>query len=94
MTLPNKRLNDQWCRDHWRPYRKPNADGITPNGMAAALLMMQAFIDSPACRELTDRSASALNRLMAESRTPLCCRLGDAAMQEVLAKATEAGTRR
>ena len=91
--LPNKRLNDQWCRDHWRPYRKTNAEGVRPNGIAAALLLMQAFIDSPTVTELTDRSAKAMNALMESSQKPLCCRLGDEVMARILAEATAAGVR-
>jgi hypothetical protein len=77
------KANDQWCERHWKPYK----DGER-NGVFASLALMQAFIDSPMVTELTDKSTAALNKAMKGDK-PVCCRLGETVMGEILRKAKE-----
>lgn len=87
---PEHRHNDQWCERHWAMFREPTAGGVVPNGIFAAIQLVQEFIDSPMVSELQDKSPEALNSAMQGDR-PICCRLGEEVMQRILAKAVELG---
>lgn len=94
-TFPSdERHSNCWCERHWAPYRGPNAEGITPNGLLAAVRIYEMFLQSTEYLELTDKSPRALNRFMAEATLPLCCRLGDKVMEEILADAMKLGTKK
>ena len=75
-----------WCKKHWKPYRDGKA-----NGFYASLAIMQAFLDSTIFAELQDKSPASLNQALRGDK-PLCCRLGEAVMSEILKKAKELKT--
>lgn len=93
------KLNDQWCEFHWSPYRD---ESPSPNGLYASMALMQALLDLPSFTESVARKKNlygmsqveAANMTMEDMvRThgkSLCCVLGDATMDGILAKAREA----
>ncbi len=81
-----------WCDRHWQPYRNGQGNGIAATMavidrvMKHPQIMRECGYDPAAGREA---DASMLNAAIA-SHAPLCCFLGDEAMQEVLGEAVAA----
>ncbi len=71
-------VSSQWCEKHWAIIR----DDTSLNGIAASLLLMQAFLDAPGVAEEAGGKAANLNRVMAR-HAPVCCWLGEAKMREI-----------
>lgn len=72
----------QWCERHWAVIR----DDESINGIHASILLMQAFINKPGVAEEAGGKAEKLNEIMGR-HSPVCCWLGEDAMQAIYAEA-------
>lgn len=90
-VLSDYRHNHQWCEKHWAPYVAPSASGLKPNVHYASYVIFQHFLAHPSVQEAKKDGNEGLNKLMIESVEPICCRLGDKLMDEILQESMKLG---
>jgi hypothetical protein len=83
-----------WCERHWAPYRGPNAQGIVPNGKMASQMITSVWMSSAEFMAIPDKSPQGIRASMeaaAKEGKPLCCRIGDEVMGNILEDAIKYG---